>query len=97
MEIDDEVWDARDKYVFRGRDCIGIFDTDNAADAVMAERARVAAAGPALLAAVHRARQYLVLAVHDNEGALRKIAQRDLDMLDAAIIKATSSSSDARR
>lgn len=44
-----EVWEAQGKCVFRGRDCIGIFDTDNATDAIMEERARVAASAPDML------------------------------------------------
>jgi hypothetical protein len=42
-------WTSEGKYVFQGKDCIGIFDTDNASDKVMAQRAKLASAAPEML------------------------------------------------
>lgn len=51
--------------------------------------ARLIAAAPELLAALKRSEQYLILAVHDNKGDLRAIAENDLGLVRAAISKAT--------
>ena len=48
------------------------------------------AAAPDLLAALQRSEQYIVLAVHDNKGSLRMIAEKDLVLVRAAIAKATA-------
>ena len=45
-------WVAMGRYVFAGKDCIGICDTDNAPPARMEANARVMAAAPDLLAAL---------------------------------------------
>lgn len=51
--------------------------------------ARLIAAAPDLLSALQRSEQYLMLAVHDNKGDLRKIAEQDLALVRAALVKAT--------
>jgi hypothetical protein len=46
------MWKAEGRYVFDGKDCIGICDTDNRSDAVMRSNARLMAAAPDLLVAL---------------------------------------------
>lgn len=50
--------------------------------------AKLVVCAPDLLAALKRSEQYLILAVHDNEGSLRMIAEKDLGFVRAAIAKA---------
>lgn len=81
-----EIWEAVGKYVYRGKDCIGIFDTDNATEAFMEERARVAAAAPDLLEACKAG-----LVVAEAEGMRATAA-----IIRAAILKATSTPASGR-
>lgn len=88
-----EIWEASGKYVFRGKDCIGIFDTDTGTDAFMEERARVAAAAPDLLAACAEAASRLRYSgdlFHDQGNEMRAKADwAASEACEAAIAKAT--------
>lgn len=86
-----EIWEAVGKYVYRGKDCIGIFDTDNATEAFMEERARVAAAAPELLDAASN-----LLADVRRRYPGEELRCEFMRALDVAIIKATSTPASGR-
>lgn len=46
------VWEAKGSYVFDGRDCIAVCDTDNDTESNYARKARLMAAAPKLLRAL---------------------------------------------
>ena len=88
-----EIWEAKGKYVYRGKDCIGIFDTDNATDAIMEERARIAASAPDLLEALRQISQAFSITADNFEEVEvdgEMVDPSDLEYLArAAISKAT--------
>jgi hypothetical protein len=58
-------WRSADGYVFSGRNCIAICDTDNATPAIYAANARLMAAAPDLLACL---KETLAIATRNEEG-----------------------------
>lgn len=84
-------WKAAGKSVFSGRNCIGIFDTDNASDVEMIRRARLAAAAPDLLEALKDAHDALISAsefISAKYGSTNPARKAAINAAVAAIAKA---------
>jgi hypothetical protein len=86
-------WEAKGAYVFAGKNCIGICDTDNATQKRMEANAKLIAAAPDLLAALELISSFggktLIGDGRYDEGAAHAFAQA-ADVASAALAKAVT-------